>query len=140
MESARHSFGHTRLQLPAFTKFADLSNVSVDGGVEIFKLAWPVIIEQRHQSWLLIRVKRLVKESTLIEKLRSQHQQTMMFSLVTRQHVRCCLVISRVGNQARKSQVNAWPCHGGLIKKTADHMSVQDVYFSRTASWCDVER
>ena len=39
MESARHSFGHTRLQSPAFTKFADLSNVSVDGGVEIFKLA-----------------------------------------------------------------------------------------------------
>ena len=39
MESARHRFGHTRLQSPAFTKFADLSNVSVDGGVEIFKLA-----------------------------------------------------------------------------------------------------
>ena len=38
MESARHRFGHTRLQSPAFTKFADLSNVSVDGGVEIFKL------------------------------------------------------------------------------------------------------
>ena len=35
MESARHSFGHTRLQSPAFTKFADLINVSVDGGVEI---------------------------------------------------------------------------------------------------------
>ena len=29
-ESARHSFGHTRLQPPAFKKFADLSNVSVD--------------------------------------------------------------------------------------------------------------
>ena len=41
MESARHSFGHTRLQSPAFKKFADLSNVSVDGGVEIFNLrAW----------------------------------------------------------------------------------------------------
>ena len=39
MESARHSFGHTRLQSPAFTKFSDLSNVSVDGGVKIFKLA-----------------------------------------------------------------------------------------------------
>ena len=39
MESARHSFGHTRLQSPAFTKFADLSNVSFYGGVEIFKLA-----------------------------------------------------------------------------------------------------
>ena len=39
MESARHRFGHTRLQSPAFTKFADLSNVSVDGGVEIFKPA-----------------------------------------------------------------------------------------------------
>ena len=38
-KNARHSFGHTRLQSPAFTKFADLSNVSVDGGVEIFKLA-----------------------------------------------------------------------------------------------------
>ncbi len=35
VESARHSFGHTRLQSPAFTKFADLSNASV----EIFKLA-----------------------------------------------------------------------------------------------------
>ena len=39
MESARHSFGHTRLQSPALKKIADLSNVSVDGGVEIFKLA-----------------------------------------------------------------------------------------------------
>ena len=39
MESARHSFGHTRLQSPAFTKFADLSNVSADGGVDIIKLA-----------------------------------------------------------------------------------------------------
>ena len=39
MESARHSFGHARLQSPSFTKFADLSNVSVNGGVEIFKLA-----------------------------------------------------------------------------------------------------
>ena len=39
MESARHSFDHTRLQSPAFTKVADLINVSVDGGVEIFKLA-----------------------------------------------------------------------------------------------------
>ena len=39
MESARHSFGHTRLQSPAFKQFADLSNASVDGGVEIFKLA-----------------------------------------------------------------------------------------------------
>ena len=39
MESARHSFDHTRLHLPAFTKFADLSNVSVDGGDDIFKLA-----------------------------------------------------------------------------------------------------
>ena len=38
MESARYSFGHTRLQSPAYTKFADLSHVSVDGGVEIFKL------------------------------------------------------------------------------------------------------
>ena len=38
MEGARHSFGHTKLQSPAFTKFADLSNLSVDGGVEIFKL------------------------------------------------------------------------------------------------------
>ena len=37
----------------------------------------PVIIEQRHPSWLLIRVKRLLKESKLIEKLRSQHQQTI---------------------------------------------------------------
>ena len=64
----------------------------------------PVIIEQRHQSWLLIRFKRLVKELKLIEKLRSQHQQTMRFSLVTLQHARCRLVISRVGNQARKSQ------------------------------------
>ena len=33
MESTRHSFGHTRLQSPAFTIFADLGNVSVDGGV-----------------------------------------------------------------------------------------------------------
>ena len=39
MESARHRCGHTRLQSPTFKKFADLSNVSVDGGVEIFKLA-----------------------------------------------------------------------------------------------------
>ena len=39
VESARHSFGHTMLQSPAFSKFADLSNVSVDGGVEIIKLA-----------------------------------------------------------------------------------------------------
>ena len=39
MESARHSFGHTRLQSPAFTIFADLGNVNVDGGVEIFKRA-----------------------------------------------------------------------------------------------------
>ena len=39
MESTRHSFGHIRLQSPAFTKFADFSNVSVDGGVEIFKRA-----------------------------------------------------------------------------------------------------
>ena len=38
MESARHSFGHARLQSPALEKVADLSNVSVDGGVEIFKL------------------------------------------------------------------------------------------------------
>ena len=68
----------------------------------------PVIIEQRHPSWLLIRVKRLVKELKLIEKLRSQHQQTMRFSVVTRQHARCSLVISRVGNQARKRQANAW--------------------------------
>ena len=35
----------------------------------------PVISEQSHQSWLLIRVKRLVKESKLIEKLRSQHRK-----------------------------------------------------------------
>ena len=39
VESARHSFGHTRLQSPAFTKLADLINVSVDDGVEIFKPA-----------------------------------------------------------------------------------------------------
>ena len=39
VESARYSFGQARLQSPAFTKFADLSNVSVDGSVEIFKLA-----------------------------------------------------------------------------------------------------
>ena len=39
VESVRHSFGHARLQSPAFIKFADLSNVSVDGGVAIFKLA-----------------------------------------------------------------------------------------------------
>ena len=39
VESARHSVGHTRLQSPAFKKFADLSNVSVVGGVEIFKIA-----------------------------------------------------------------------------------------------------
>ena len=39
VESAPHSFGHARLQSTAFTKFDDLSNVSVDGGVEIFKLA-----------------------------------------------------------------------------------------------------
>ena len=81
----------------------------------------PVIIEQWHQSWLLIRVKRLVKESKLIEKLRSQHQQTMRFrpSLVTGQHARCSLVISHVGNQARKSQANAWQClvYRGLVKK-----------------------
>ena len=32
MESARHSFGHTRLQSPTFTKFADHSNVSVVAG------------------------------------------------------------------------------------------------------------
>ena len=38
VESARYSFGQARLQSPAFTKFADLSNVSVDGCVEIFKL------------------------------------------------------------------------------------------------------
>ena len=30
VESARHSFGHARLQSPTFTKFADLSNVSVN--------------------------------------------------------------------------------------------------------------
>ena len=39
VESSRHSYGHTRLQSPAFKKFADLSNVSVVGGVEIFKIA-----------------------------------------------------------------------------------------------------
>ena len=34
-------YGHAMLQSPAFktVKFADLSNVSVDGGVEIFKPA-----------------------------------------------------------------------------------------------------
>ena len=42
MESARHCFGHTRLQSPAFTQFADPSNVSVDGGVDIFKCAYLV--------------------------------------------------------------------------------------------------
>ena len=30
-------------------------------------------------------------------------------------------------------------CHGGLIEKTPDHLSVQDVYFSRTASWWGAE-
>ena len=39
MESARDSFRHTRLQSSAFTMFAGLGNVSVDGGVEIFKRA-----------------------------------------------------------------------------------------------------
>ena len=33
VESTRHGFGPTRLQSPAFTIFADLGNVSVDGGV-----------------------------------------------------------------------------------------------------------
>ena len=33
VESTRHRFGHTRLQSPAFTIFADLGNVSVGGGV-----------------------------------------------------------------------------------------------------------
>ena len=39
VESARHSFCHARLQAPAFTQFADLSNVSVDGGVDIFRIS-----------------------------------------------------------------------------------------------------
>ena len=42
MESVRHRFGHTRLQAPAFTKFADLSNISVDGGFDVFKRAYLV--------------------------------------------------------------------------------------------------
>ena len=33
VESARYSFGHTRLLSPRFTIFADLGNISVDGGV-----------------------------------------------------------------------------------------------------------
>ena len=33
VERTRHSFGHTMLQSPAFTIFADLGNVSIDGGV-----------------------------------------------------------------------------------------------------------
>ena len=32
VESTRHSCGHARLQSPAFTIFADLGNISVDGG------------------------------------------------------------------------------------------------------------
>ncbi len=39
VESVRHGFCHTRLQSPAFKKFADLSNINVGGGDEIFKLA-----------------------------------------------------------------------------------------------------
>ena len=39
MENALHSFSHTGLQSPEFTIFADLGNVSFDGGVEIFKHA-----------------------------------------------------------------------------------------------------
>ena len=35
----------------------------------------PVIIEQMHLSWLLIRVKRLVKESKLIEKPTSTNNE-----------------------------------------------------------------
>ena len=42
----------------------------------------PTLFGITGHSWLLIRVKRLVKESKLID-LRSQHQQTMRFSLVT---------------------------------------------------------
>ena len=62
-------------------------------------------------------------------------------SLVTRQHARRGLVISQVGNQARKSQSNAYPprgqpcekksvpcmagpCRIGLVKKTADHIII----------------
>ena len=39
VKSDRHRFGHTRLQSPAFKTFADLSNINVGGGDEIFKLA-----------------------------------------------------------------------------------------------------
>ena len=81
-----------------------------------------MIIEQRHPSWLLIRIKmRLVKESKLIEKLRSQHQQTMRFSLVTRQHHACYLPLGDhprgQPGEKKSGQCMARPCHGGLIKK-----------------------
>ena len=39
--------------------------------------------------------------------------------------------------EKKSGQYMARPCHGGLIKKTADHLSVQDVYFSRTAALSD---
>ena len=54
------------LHSPAFTKFADLINVSVDGGVEIFKLACLVgkadvigINEfPAHNGWQIIDVQK----------------------------------------------------------------------------------
>ena len=55
-------------------------------------------------------------------------------------HARCRLVMNHLGDQPggqpgqkKSGQCMARPCHGGLIKKNADHLSVQDVYFWRTA-------
>ena len=39
VEYARHLFGGNWPLSPAFSKFADLSNVSVDGGVGVFELS-----------------------------------------------------------------------------------------------------
>ena len=53
-------------------------------------------------------------------------------------HARCRLIGDQPCGQAgekKSGQCMARPCHRGLIKKTADHLSVQYVYFSRTASY-----